>query len=151
MTSVARNTPSPTGRSNCTTDKTYRGGQIEALYREIFALQTDAGWQDKRDFTAWYASHGWSDRRPRDLKIPGTISSPLILPQAIMDEKVRNYREAMQTGRWADSSSDPVIVLADGEVSDGHHRLCAASEVDWAIVLNPPVFTVVFRSDVMPD
>jgi hypothetical protein len=46
MTSVARNTPSPTGRSNRATDKTYRGGQIEALYREIFALQTDAGWQD---------------------------------------------------------------------------------------------------------
>jgi hypothetical protein len=134
------------------TKKTYRGSEIEALYKEIFALQTDAGWrQDERNFEAWYASHGWSYHRPRDLKIPGAISSPVMLLHVTMDSKVLKFREIMQTGQWSDSSTEPITVLADGEVSEGHHRLSAASQVNWATVRNPPVFTVVFCSDVMPD
>jgi hypothetical protein len=57
----------------------------------------------------------------------------------------------MQTGRWSDANSAPIIVMADGEVMDGHHRLTAASGVDWARVPNRPVFTVLFRSDLIPD
>jgi hypothetical protein len=137
--------------SNRTTEKMYRGGQIEALYQKIFGLQTGAGWQDERDFTAWYASQGWRYGRPRDPGIPEAISSGGKQPHVISEAKVREHRQTMQAGRWTDASSAPIIVMADGEVMDGHHRLTAASGVDWAIVPNRPVFTVLFRSDLIPD
>ena len=137
--------------SNPTTEKTYRGGQIDALYREIFGLQTNAGWQDERDFTAWYASQGWRYGRPRDLGIPEAISCGGKQPHGISEAKVSEQRQTMQTGRWSDANSTPIIVMADGEVMDGHHRLTAASGVDWARVPNRPVFTVLFRRDRIPD
>jgi hypothetical protein len=137
--------------SSCTVEKTYRGGQIEAIYREIFGLQTSAGWQDEQDFMAWYASQGWRYGRARDPGMLGAISCGGKQPHAISEEKVREHRHTMQAGRWSDDNSRPITVMADGEVMDGHHRLTAASGVDWAKVSNRPVFTVLFRSDVIPD
>jgi hypothetical protein len=137
--------------SNRATEKRYRGGQIEALYREIFGLQTSAGWQDERDFAVWYASQGWRYGRSRDLGISGAISCDGKQPHGISEAKVGQQRQTMQTGRWSDASSEPIIVMADDEVMDGHHRLTAASEVDWTSVPNHPVFTVLFQSDRIPD
>lgn len=136
---------------NEATYKMYRGGQIEALFREIFALQTSAGWQDERDFAAWYARKGWRYGPPHDPGIvPGALFHPVSLAHGLSDTKAAKYRQEMQTGQWSDAT-DPIVVLADGEVIDGHHRLTAASEVDWETVPNRPLFTVVFRSDVIPD
>jgi hypothetical protein len=131
--------------------KTYQAGQIAAIYREIFTLQTSAGWQDVRDFATWYASRGWSYHRPRDPMIPGAIPCPMMQLHALSEAKATAYRESMQAGKWSDPSCHPIIVMADGEVSDGHHRLAAAAGVDWATVPNRPVFTALFRSDVIPD
>jgi hypothetical protein len=135
-----------------TTRKTYRGSQIEALYRAIFELQTGAGWQDERDFTAWRRSLGWSYRRPRRVpEMSGALAADGKALQGISQTKVEQFRKEIQTGRWDNRPSKPITVMSDGEVMEGHHRLAAASEVDWATVPNDPTFAVVFRPDVIPD
>jgi hypothetical protein len=140
---------------NQTTHKTYQGGQIEALYREIFALQTGAGWQDEPDFVTWYGTAGWSHHRPRD--VSGIVDVPALsiggkTAHFVLLEKVERIRQEMQDGRWDDRLPEHLItVMADGEVMEGHHRLTAASEVDWAKVPNRPQFTALFRSDLIPD
>ncbi len=70
----------------------------------------------------------------------------------VLPEKVDRIRQEMQDGRWDDRPPEHLItVMADGEVIEGHHRLTAASDVDWPAAPNDPLFVVVFRSDRMPD
>lgn len=83
------------------TRKNYRGSQLESLYREIFVLQTSAGWQSEPDFATWYGTAGWSHHRPRDviqmLGVPvlsiGGSTAHYVLP-----EKVARVRKEMQEG-----------------------------------------------------
>ncbi|HLX50015.1 MAG TPA: hypothetical protein VKS82_16930 [Streptosporangiaceae bacterium] len=141
-------------QSSETTRKAYRGSQLEALYRAIFELQTRTGWQDGCDFTAWYASQGWLDSPIRSA-YAGTGAITYVgkysRPSFLIDENVREYREAMQVGQWQDTSTHPIAVAVDGEVVAGHHRLTAASHVDWATVPNDPLFEVVFGVSISLD
>ena len=126
-----------------TTRKTYRASQLGALYREIFALQRAAGWQDERDFREWYRSQGWR-RAPVGGGLVGGDAMTYGACHRVNDTEVERLREVMQAGRW----NSPIIVLPDGEIWDGRHRLTAAYEVDWANVPNDPEFVVVFGAEV---
>jgi hypothetical protein len=134
--------------------KAYRGSQLNALYQRIFELQTTAGWQDERDFMAWYESQGWLYSPIRG-NYAGTQGNAGLgksnIPCPLLDGNVREFREAMQAGRWQDTSSHLIAVAVDGEVVGGHHRLTAASHVDWASVPNDPLFKVKFGVSVSPD
>ena len=59
-------------------------------------------------------------------------------------QRVAEYREAMESGRWRDLLSDPITITDDGQVINGQHRLAAASNVDWSEVPNDPLFLVVW-------
>lgn len=134
--------------------KAYRGSQLEVLYQTIFELQISAGWQDERDFTAWHESQGWlySPIRGNYAGTEGiTYFGKSNIPCSLLDENVREYREAMKAGRWQDTSSHLIAVALDGEVVAGHHRLTAASYVDWATVPNDPLFGVEFGVSVSLD
>jgi hypothetical protein len=80
------------------TTRTYRDSQPEALYREIFALQTGARWQDEQDFTAWYESRGWSYHRPRVTpEMFGLLACGGKSLHAISEAKVEKLREEMRS------------------------------------------------------
>jgi hypothetical protein len=62
----------------------------------------------------------------------------------IRPQRVAEYSDAMESGRWRDLLSDPITITDDGQVINGQHRLAAASQVDWSEVPNDPLFLVVW-------
>jgi hypothetical protein len=65
----------------------------------------------------------------------------------IRPQRVYEYADEMEAGRWHDLLSDPITITSGGQVVNGQHRLAAASRVDWAQVENDPLFLVITGVD----